>query len=511
MSNKTTATVSIMMAITIIGKIMGIWRDVMQAYHFGADTAESIAFAQASMLPRNFLDIMFAAAVSASFIPIFNAYMEKKSKKAAFDLAALFISVVLVMTVGVVIVAAIFARPIFVASLGSEVLPYGTVELGVTLLRLMFPLMILSGIAFSLTGILQSLGEFRIPAAMSIVSNGIILIYYFFFIERFGVYGLAVAFLIGWGAQGLIQIPFLVKHKFRFRFRLDWKDPGLRQIGALTLPVLAASWIVPINVMVNVRASAGLYGGEFGVNAIQYAHSLYTIISGVFVLSVANVIFPKLSRQAANDDNNGFSDTINETVRVLFFFLLPLTFGIMALSQPLVGLIFGRGLFGVRAVEITGTALFYFAPGILGYGLLIVLTRACYARQDGRTPILAAVAAIAVNGILSFALAPTMYIAGPALASAVGNSLGALILVVSLTQKHVLKWTARALGDLLKMFVLAVVMFITVFVAGGFVVDMPLVLQVILPAAVGGTVYLGFSALLGVKEMRWVLNLLRRR
>lgn len=500
--DKTARTVIIMMAITLIGKAMGIWRDRMQAISFGADTAESIAFAQASMLPRNFLDIMFAAAFSASFIPVFNAYMETKGKRAAFDLAALFISVVLVLTAGVVLAAVFFARPIFMLSLGSDALPDGTADLGVVLLRYMFPLMILSGLAFSLTGVLQSLGEFRIPAAMSIVSNGIILIYYFFFIDYFGVQGLAVAFLIGWGMQGIIQIPFLIKHKFRFRFRIDFKDPGLRQIGALALPVLVASWIVPINVMVNVRAAAGLYGGEFGVNAIQFAHSLYTIVSGVFVLSVANVIFPKLSRQAANNDNEGFSVTINETVRVLFFFLLPLSFGLMALSQPLVGLILGGGLFGERAVEITGTALFYFASGIVGYGLLIVLTRACYARQDGRTPILAAVVAISANAILSFALLPYMYIAGPALASAIGNSVGALILIVSLTQKGVLKWPGRVFADLAKMAALAILMFAIVLFIGRHVQEIHLLLQVIIPAAIGGGVYLGLSAALGIKEMK---------
>lgn len=508
--NKTSRTVIVMMAITLIGKAMGVLRDSMQAMQFGADTPESIAFAQASMLPRTFLDIMFAAAFSASFIPVFNAYMEKKSKRAAFDLAALFISVVMVLTALVTVIAIVFARPIFMLSLANEPIADETLLLGVELLRYMFPLMILSGLAFSLTGILQSLGEFKIPAAMSIVSNGIILIYYFFFIDYFGVRGLVVAFLLGWLAQGLMQVPFLIKHKFKFRFRLDFKDEGLRQIGALALPVLAASWIIPINIMVNVSASARLYGGEFGVNAIQFAHSLYTIISGIFVLSVANVIFPKLSRQAATKDAKGFSATINETVRVLFFFLLPLTFGLMAISRPLVGLIYGRGLFGERAIEITGTALFHFAPGILGYGLLIVLTRACYAQQDGKTPILTAIVAILVNGILSFALAPYMYIAGPALASAIGNSVGAVILMVSLTRKGLLTWSFGVVGDLVKMGVFALVMFAVVLFVGDLVLEMHLVFQVLIPTVIGAGVYLGLSAVFKVKEMAWALGLVRR-
>ena len=504
---KPARTVAVMMAITIIGKIMGLWRDRMQSTQFGGNTAEGIAFAQASFLPNTFLDIMFAAAFSASFIPVFSMYMETKGKRAAFDLAALFISVVTVLTAGVTLISIVFAQPILTVSLRGGDLPYGTMALGVTLLRYMFPLMILSGLAFSFTGILQSLGEFRIPAAMSTVSNGVILIYYFFFIDRFGVYGLAAAFLIGWGMQGAIQIPVLIKHKFKFRFKLNLKDPGLRQIGALALPVMISSWVIPINIWVNVMAS----GGEFGVTAIHFANRLFAIISGVFILSVSNVIFPKLSRQAATKDTKGFGETINETVRVLLFFLLPLTFGLMALSQPLVGLILGGGLFDAAAVQATGTALFSFALGVVGFGLLAVLSRACYAMLDGRTPIIAAVVAIITNAVLSFTLAPHMEVAGPALANAISQTLGAGILVISLTRKGILKWPASTVADLGKMIVIALLMFGAVYVSIRQTANAHIILQVGIPAAVGGVVYVGLAAVLRVKEMDWVLAVVRRR
>jgi len=507
---KPARTVAIMMAITIIGKMLGVLRDSMQSNHFGGDTAEAIAFAQASALPRTFLDIMFAAAFSASFIPVFSSYLETKGKKAAFDLAALFISVVLVLTTTVAVISVIFASPIFILSVGRDV-PYGTIPLGVTLLRTMFPLMILSGLTFSFTGILQSLGEFRIPAAMSAVSNAIILVYYFFFIDRFGVYGLAAAFLIGWGAQAAIQIPFLIKHKFRFRFRLRLKDPGLRQIGKLALPVMISTWVVPINMQVNVRASGSLYGGEFGVAAIHFATTLFMIISGVFILSVSNVIFPKLSREAAAKDNAAFSETVNETVRVVLFFLLPLTFGLMTLSQPLVQLVHGRGAFSETAVQITGTALFFFAMGVVGYGIFTVLSRVCYAMLDGRTPIIAAVVAIVSNAVLSFALAPHLEIAGPALASAIAQTLGAGILVISLTRKGILKWPASTIVDIAKMGIIAFVMFTAVYIVLGQMTNLHVVLQVGISAAIGMAVYAGLAALARIKEMTWLMkNILRR-
>ncbi|MCL2372361.1 MAG: murein biosynthesis integral membrane protein MurJ [Defluviitaleaceae bacterium] len=483
-------TVVLMMAIMLVGKVMGVLRDRMQATFFGAETAEAIAFAQASMLPRSFFEIAFAAAFSASFIPVFNSYMETRGKREAFELASLFISVVIVATVAVTVVAVAFSGPILVASLGGGDFPPGTIELGTRLLRAMFPLMVLSGVAFSFTGVVQSLGEFRVPAAMSIVSNGIILVYYFFFIERFGVYGLVVAFLLGWAAQGLIQAPILVKHQFRFRFRLDFKDPGLRQVGTLTLPVFAAAAVVPFNLMVNVRAAAGLYGGEFGVNAMQFAHGLYAIVGGILAMSVANVIFPKLSRQAAGEDAEGFGLVANGAVQVLVFFLVPLSVGMAMLAQPLVELVLGGGLFGERAVEITALALRGFAPGILGYGLIMILTRVCYAKMDGRTPVIAAAVAILANFGLSFALVGNMYIAGPALANAVGSSLGAAVLLVALTRKGVLRWRMEALLKLAAVVALAALMAVAVRFSVGWVDEAHLILQVAVPGVVGAGVYL---------------------
>jgi len=500
---KPTRTVAVMMGITIIGKLLGLLRDRMQTTEFGAYSAEGIAFMQASALPRNFLDIMFAAAFSASFIPVFSSYMETKGKEAAFDLAARFISVVMVLSAAVVVLGVIFARPIFMLSLDGDALPYGTVSLGVTLLRHMLPLMILSGLAFSFTGILQSLGEFRMPAAMSIVSNGIILAYYFFFIDRFGVYGLAVAFLIGWGAQGVIQLPFLVRHKFRFRFSLNLRDPGLRQIGALALPVLVSSWIVPINNLVNARAASPLYGGEFGVVGIYMAHALFTIATGVFVLSIANVIFPKLSRLAAVEDKAGFGKTVNDTVRVLLFFLVPLTLGLMALSHPLVELVYGGGRFDAMAIDVTSTALFYLAIGAVGYGLLIVLSRACYATFDGRTPIMAAVVAIGANAVLSFALAPYLDVAGPAIAAAVSQILGAAILVVALTRKGVLKWPRAMIFDIVKILGCAGVMYVAVVFVLRQVDNAHVFVQVALAGAVGLGLYFGLAWVVGMKKISW--------
>ena len=87
-----------------------------------------------------------------------------------------------------------------------------TASLCAGLLRILFPTVFLTGLAFSMVGVLQSMGEFYIPAALSVASNGIVILYYLLFCRRFGIYGLAWAFLLGWAAQAVMQVPWLVRH-----------------------------------------------------------------------------------------------------------------------------------------------------------------------------------------------------------------------------------------------------------------------------------------------------------
>ena len=505
MTSKTITTVGLMMAITLTGKLMGIMRDRMQATYFGTYTAEAIAFMQASMLPRIFLDIAFASVFTASFIPIFNRYLETKGKQAAFELAARFIRIILLATIIGTAVAIIFAEPIYAVFLDGEALAYNVRPLGVQLLRIMFPIIVISSLAFSLTGILQSMGQYYIPAAMSIASNGIILLYYFFFIDSFGVTGLAVAFLLGWTGQVIIQIPFLIKHKFSLFAR---GGGSLRDIGQLAIPVMVATWISPVNFLVNTRASVNLYGGEHGFVAISFAHSLFTVITGLVVLTVANILFPTLSKFAAHENWKDYTAFLRSSVRGLLFLLIPMTFGLMAVAQPLVSLVFEGGRFQATSVEITATALFFFSLGIVGFGMQVIFSRACFALQDGRGPLITAIVAMFVNLVLSFALVSEMEIAGPALASAIAISIAAIGLFIRLMQKLPEPlWTKDMTIDSVKILILAVAMFwlVTFLLANTFMV---------LAIVVGAVIYFVGALIFGVVEAKitveWIMGKITR-
>jgi len=155
-------TVGMMMMIALTGKVMGLLRDRMFGSYFGTDTMEAIAFTNASALSRNFLDVAFAAVFSAAFIPVFSKHLEAKGREAAFDLGARFVAIIGLLAMAFTVICVILAAPIYTLLYQGENTTPENLELGISLLRVIFPMLILSGLAFSFAGILQSMGQFNI-------------------------------------------------------------------------------------------------------------------------------------------------------------------------------------------------------------------------------------------------------------------------------------------------------------------------------------------------------------
>ncbi|MBR5794223.1 MAG: murein biosynthesis integral membrane protein MurJ, partial [Anaerotignum sp.] len=513
--NQAVKTVSFMMLITLFGKILGLVREQFLAANY-ATGMEAAAFLTASRIPRTFFDVIFASAISASFIPVFVEYLQKYGKEEAYRLANRFITVISTVTAVITVACMVLAKP--VAGLVAPGFDAQTMALCVELLRMLFPTMLFTAVAFSFVGILQSLDEFNIPAALSVASNGILIVYYILFNDRFGVYGLTIAFLIGWLMQAVIQIPALCKKGYFYRPDFHFKDEGLKKIGKLMIPVMVSTWIQPINFLVNTRFASqlsnnGVTNGELGVSALEYANNLYTIIVGVFVLAIANMVFPKFSRMT--DDKKEFGLAVRGTLRAMIFLLIPMTVGLMALAEPVVALIYQRGEFGMLATEMTSAALFFFALGMVGYGVQNILSRAFYANQDGKTPFYSGLVSIIINAVMCWLLLKPMGIGGLALAAAVSSTAAAAVLMVPAVKQYPDILDKSLVGQFMKMVLAAAGMLILVF--GCRMVLNPLtgrlLGQIILLCVCGGVgvvSYMVFAKLLRIEESDFVFDIVKK-
>ena len=513
--NQAVKTVSFMMLITLFGKILGLVREQFLAATY-ATGMEAAAFLTASRIPRTFFDVIFASAISASFIPIFVEYLQKYGKEEAYRLANRFITVISTATALIMVICMVLAEP--VARLVAPGFDVETMALCVELLRMLFPTMLFTAVAFSFVGILQSLDEFNVPAALSVASNGVLILYYILFNDRFGVYGLTIAFLVGWLMQAVIQIPSLHKKGYHYKPDFHFKDEGLKKIGKLMLPVMVSTWIQPINFLVNTRfasqlSNGNVTNGKLGVSTLEYANNLYTIIVGVFVLAIANMVFPKFSRMT--EDKKEFGLAVRGTLKAMIFLLIPMTVGLMALAEPVVTLIYKRGEFDMLATELTSTALFFFALGMVGYGVQNILSRAFYANQDGKTPFYSGLVSIVINALLCWLLLKPMGIGGLALAAAVSSTAAAVVLMVPAVKQYPDILDKSLIGQIAKMILAAAGML--VLVLGCRHILNPLIGrllgQIILLCVCGGVgvvSYMVFAKLLRIEESDFVFDMVKK-
>ena len=513
--NQAVKTVSFMMLITLFGKILGLVREQLLAANYGTEM-EAAAFLLASRIPRTFFDVIFASAISASFIPIFVEYLQKYGKEEAYRLANRFITVISTVTIVMMLAGMALAEPL------TQLIAPGydgtTAQLCVSLLRMLFPTMLFTAVAFSFVGILQSLDEFNIPAALSVASNGVLILYYIFFNDKFGIYGLTIAFLIGWAMQAIMQIPSLHKKGYRYKPDFHFKDEGLKKIGKLMLPVMVSTWIQPINFMVNTRfasqlANGSVTNGELGVSALEYANNLYTIIVGVFVLAIANMVFPKFSRMT--EDKKEFGLAVRGTLKAMIFLLIPMTVGLMALAEPVVTLIYKRGEFDLLATELTSAALFFFALGMVGYGMQNILSRAFYANQDGKTPFYSGLVSIIINAVLCWLLLKPMGIGGLALAAAVSSTAAAAVLMVPAVKQYPDILDKSLVGQVGKMVLAAAGMLALVLGCKHILNPLTgrLLGQIILLCVCGGVgvvSYMIFAKILRIEESDFVFDMVKK-
>lgn len=416
-------TAIFMVVATVCAKLLGMLRDVLLANGYGT-TMSAVAFDTASRLPILIFDFVIGGVITASFIPVFNELLVKKGKDDALKFANLYVNVILVITLAISALGVLLASPL-VTFLAPDI-SVETHALAVTLTRLMFPMIIFTGLAFSFVGILQSFGKFLLPAVISLVSNLIMVLYFLTLDSRFGIWGLSVAMVLGWAVQAVIQMPSAHSMGFRFKPTLRFCNPYLKKSLLMALPILVSTWVQPFCNLLNIRFASSIDGGS-AITAIGYANRLYIVIVGVFSFVATNLLFPFLSKAEAQGEREESRRIANMSIRLLMLVILPITVGIFVLALPVCTLIYERGAFTAQDSQVTAQALACFTLGMPFYAVNEVYTKKFFSMQNTLYPMISALCAIAANFVSLYFLAPALGVRGIALSGTVAVAVNVLL------------------------------------------------------------------------------------
>jgi murein biosynthesis integral membrane protein MurJ len=333
---------------------------------------------------------------------------------------------------------------------------------------------------------------------MSLVANGFILVYLLFFFQRGGVFGLAAAFVVGSVSQVLIFWPPLRSRGFRFRFKLNLRDKGLKQILRLTPFVMVGSWLLPINTLVNNTVAANV-NSAYSVELVA-ANTIFMVLTGMFILSVTNVMFPKLSREVVRESGE-FAKTLSGSVSAVTFILAPMTVGLFILRIPIVRLLYERNEFTEAATARASYALGILAFGAVGYGLVSLASRALYADKNGKTPMIITIAALVVNFVAALVFIDAMGVGGPALAATVSVSFAGVVMYVAAARRYGIFGRFEAL-NFGKMILVVGILTVSLMAVQSWVVHLNDALEIGIVTVLGILIYFALAFLFRIREAR---------
>ncbi|HYO42337.1 MAG TPA: murein biosynthesis integral membrane protein MurJ [Candidatus Limnocylindrales bacterium] len=409
----------------LASRILGYVRTVAIAAAF-PDVGDLAPFYAAFRIPDLLFQLVAAGALSSALIPIVASLLEKDEEARAWRVVSTVTTLMLAALVVLAALVLLFA-PGLVAVMApgfDEAQLAKTTEL--TRIMVLSPLFLAAGAVA--TSVLNSRGRFASAAMAPLIYNLAIIGSALFLTESMGITGLAYGVVAGAVGHVLVQVPSVLRMGVRIRPRLELSDDQARL--ALLLMVPRAIGLGATQLVFLVLTSLATTLGDEAVPVFNFAFAMLQIPIGVIGVPLGVVLLPSLSRAAADGATDGFTRLLVRGLAILAFVMIGIAGLGIVVSEDLVRILFSVAGISETAIEATGLALAVFLVGLTAHSLIAVLARAFYALKDTKTPVLAALGAVAANILLANVLVGPLGLNGLALAIALSAWLETLALAV---------------------------------------------------------------------------------
>jgi len=197
-----------------------------------------------------------------------------------------------------------------------------------------------------------------------------------------------------------IQLPALLRLKDRAYFpALGLDNPAVREVVRLMAPRLIGVGVVQLNFVINTILATAQ--GEGSLTAINVAFAVMTMPEVVIAQAIAIASLPTFSAQVARGELGEMRASLAATLRGVLLLSVPATFGLILLREPIVAMLFQRGIFDAHSTELVSWALLWYTAGLVGHSVVEILSRAFYALHDTKTPVAVGAVAMTLNVIFS--------------------------------------------------------------------------------------------------------------
>ena len=500
----------------VLSRLLGWVRVAVFAAEYG--TGPQIgAFFVAFRIPDTLFQLVAAGAVGSALVPVASALMANGEDVRARRLVATIANLMVVALVPLAIVVW-FAAPAIVPIIDSTS-SASQLALEIELTRWMMISPIFLAMAAAFTAGLNAAGVFGAPALAPNVYNLAIIGAAVVLTPFMGIEGLAAGVVLGAAGHMGIQ-AVAVRKEGLYGLVLDVHDPAVKETLKLMAPRALGLGVTQIVFLVNtffaVQAHLGAAGEIHGIDIYTYAFTALQIPVGLIGVPLGIVLLPPLSQAIARGDRDRFGRLVDQALRLTLYVVVPLTGLMLVLATPTIGLLYQRGSFSPEATSVTVPVFVVFLLGLVAHVLISLLAPIFYAGKDTRTPVTAALLAVAVDVVAAALLFPFFGLVG--LALAIGLGAWAEVSMLFYFMRHRIGFDLQPLGLTVAFAIpgatLAAAGSLGVFrgldgLAHGSAAFPVVACEVAISGLAGLAVYLGWSRLLRLTELSEALALVK--
>jgi putative peptidoglycan lipid II flippase len=417
----------------IVSRVLGLVRNKVFAQFFG-DTMQADVYNAASRIPNVLRNLLGEGAISASFVPVYAAALERGDEKGARALANALLGVLLA-GVAVLTLLGITLAPVLTAVL-TPGFTGEKAELTTRLLRVMFPmtgLMVLSGWCLGVQNAHRRFFMAYASGAMwSIAQIALLLVAG----PRTGdltklVWWLSWATLAGSVLQIGAQVPQVLRLMETVRPTLDRGATGLRETLSNFVPVVGALGLFQISSFIDQGIASFL--PTAALTNLNFAFNLYLLPLSLFGVATAAAALPQMARDSVRDGATTLGPGLSRAWERVLFYTIPSAIAFAGIGDCLVALLYEGGKFHAEQRRIVHVILAAYALGLVAYASSRLLASSYQATRNYRAPFRSAAWAISVSAAVGASIAlpfrdQSLAVAGLALGGAVGAHINLALL-----------------------------------------------------------------------------------
>lgn len=415
-SRRILQSTGIVMASVLVSRVLGFLREWTVAHQIGSN-AVTDAYYTAFTLP-DFLNYLVAAgSLSLTFIPVFSKYAAEGREEEGWRVFSTVITVMGLALVSLVALGELFA-PRLVPLIAPGFRPEQKEQV-VFLTRLMLPAQICFYLGSILTAVQYAKGQFIVPSLAPIVYNLAIILGGVLLSPRWGITGFSIGVVAGaFAGNFALQVYGAMRAGARFTPNFAVFDEGFKLFAKLSIPIMLALSLVFADDWI-IRWF-GSYLQSASITWLSYAKTLMRVPLGVVGQAIGVASFPVLAQLYSENKREEMNRALNSTLKGTILLLVPVGALTMALSRPLVHLIFSHTRLTSQDLDATASTLAFFSMGMFAWGIQNILARGFYATRDTLTPAVAGTAMMLLNLPVYWLLVRKSQHLGLALASSIG-------------------------------------------------------------------------------------------